>query len=91
MYYTYVLEITDSKGSIKHYIGFSKNLKKRVEDHKSNSTKTTKNRSIKLIYYEACLDEKDARKREQSLKTGFGRSFIKNRLKSYLLAGIVHR
>ena len=38
----------------------------------------------KLIYYEACIDEKDARNREKYLKTGMGKRYIKNRLKRFL-------
>jgi putative endonuclease len=37
-----------------------------------------------LIYYESCLDLKDATKREKYLKTYHGKMFIRNRLKSYL-------
>lgn len=91
MYYTYILEMLDSRGNVEYYVGFTRNLKQRIEDHQSKSTKTIKNTRIKLIYYEACLSETDARKRELSLKTGFGRAYLKNRLKSYLQAGLVHR
>ena len=37
-----------------------------------------------LIYYEACLSQKDATKREKYLKTYNGRRFLHKRLKSYL-------
>lgn len=37
-----------------------------------------------LIYFEGCLNQKDATHREKYLKTHFGKLFIKNRLKSYL-------
>jgi len=39
----------------------------------------------KLIYYEACLSKKDAQNRERQLKTGFGRGYLRRRLKDYLL------
>lgn len=39
---------------------------------------------IKLIYYEACLTQADATKREKYFKTHYGKMFLKKRLKSYL-------
>ena len=39
---------------------------------------------MKLICYEAYLDEESARKREEFLKTSDGKTDIKRRLKKYL-------
>jgi len=39
---------------------------------------------LNLIYYEACLSQDDATKREKYLKSYHGRMFLNNRLKSYL-------
>jgi len=38
-----------------------------------------------LVYYEACLSKKDAQNREKQLKTGFGRGYLRKRLKDSLL------
>ncbi len=38
----------------------------------------------KLIYYEGCLNEKDAKAREKYLKSGMGKRYIKNRLKFFI-------
>jgi putative endonuclease len=66
------------------YIGSTSDLKERLHDHKSKSVSTTKNFDIiELVYYEACRSKKDARKREIQLKTGFGRGYLKRRLKDY--------
>ncbi|KKU16191.1 MAG: hypothetical protein UX24_C0018G0009, partial [Candidatus Giovannonibacteria bacterium GW2011_GWB1_45_9b] len=47
--------------------------------------KTTKSfNKIELVYYEACLDKTDARKRELQLKTGFGRGYVNKRLENFL-------
>ena len=35
-------------------------------------------------FYEACLNEADARRRERYLKSGMGKKYLNNRLKSYL-------
>jgi len=85
MFFTYVLRGTNSKNKNQIYIGFTKNLKKRLEKHLTKSTQTTaKLKKLKLIYFEACLNQKDAKAREKSLKTGFGRGYLKRRLKDYL-------
>jgi len=38
---------------------------------------------MELIYYEACLNQKDSFKREKYLKTTYGRRYLKNRLREY--------
>ena len=81
-YYTYVLK---SKKDNKFYTGYTKNLKLRFEQHQEGLVDSTKNRRpLKLVYYEACLNQQDATHREKYLKTYFGKMFLKNRLKSYL-------
>ncbi len=82
MLYTYVLQ---SEKDNKFYIGFTKDLKLRFEQHNKGKVESTKNRiPFRLIYYEACLDQSDATKREKYLKSYHGRMFLKKRLKSYL-------
>lgn len=86
MYYTYVLLCTDIKRNRKRfYVGSTEDLRIRVLKHKTKSIDTTKSfDKIELIYYEACLNKTDARKRELQLKTGFGRGYINKRLENYL-------
>ena len=82
MYYTYVLQSMTDRN---FYIGFTKNLKLRFEQHNKGFVESTKDRTpFKLIYYEACLNQSDATKREKYLKSYHGRMFLKRRLKSYL-------
>ena len=82
MFYTYVLR---SMKDMDFYTGVTKNLKLRFEQHKKGLGESTKNRRpLELIYYEACLDQNDAVKREKYLKTYHGKMFIRRRLKSYL-------
>ncbi len=67
------------------YVGFTNDLKRRVREHKIGKTQTTSRMTDKLlVYYEACLSKKDAVEREKQLKTGFGRGYLKRRLKNYL-------
>jgi len=82
MFYTYVLL---SEKDNKFYVGYSKDVKLRFEHHKKGLVESTKNRRpLKIIYYEACIAQDDALKREKYLKTYYGRMFIHKRLKSYL-------
>ena len=81
-YYVYILKSGKDR---KFYTGYTKNLKLRFELHNKGLVESTKNRRpLKLVYYEACLNQQDATKREKYLKTFYGKMFIKNRLKSYL-------
>jgi putative endonuclease len=82
MYYTYILR---SLKDNRFYTGFTRDLKQRFEQHQKGRVDSTKDRRpLELIYYEACLDQKDATKREKYLKTYNGKMFLKKRLKSYL-------
>ena len=78
MFYTYVLL---SKVDNNFYIGFTQDLRKRLEEHERGLVNSTKvRRPFKLVYYEACLDESKAIRREKYFKTGFGRRFLKSRI-----------
>ncbi len=82
MYYTYILL---SKKDGNFYTGFTKDLKSRFEQHKNGEVDSTKNRRpLELIYYEVCVLQRDATKREKYLKTYLGKMFLWKRLKSYL-------
>ena len=81
-YYVYVLQ---SLRDGKFYTGYTENLKLRFKEHQKGRVASTKDRRpLKLIYYEACLNRKDAMHREKYFKTYLGKMFLKNRLKSYL-------
>jgi putative endonuclease len=82
MFYTYILF---SEKDNKMYTGYTNNLKLRFEQHNKGKVESTKDRRpLKLVYYEACLNQQDATHREKYLKTYHGKMFLKNRLKSYL-------
>jgi putative endonuclease len=81
MYYVYVLRSNADRGL---YIGCTKDLKKRIIEHNHGRIESTQNRfPMELIYYEACLNQKDSFKREKYLKTTYGRRYLKNRLREY--------
>ncbi len=82
MFYTYLLK---SKKDGHLYTGSTGDLRKRLKEHntgKSNYTK--KHMPYDIIYYEACLNEEDARSRELYLKSGMGKRYLKNRLRRSL-------
>lgn len=81
-YYTYLLQSDVDK---QFYTGFTTNLENRLSMHNSGKVASTKSRTpFKLVYFEACLNEQDARARERYLKSGMGKRYLKNRIKSFL-------
>ena len=85
MFYIYVLQSIKS-GDL--YIGYTADLKRRFSEHNQELNSSTK-RYVpwKLIYYEACLEESDAERREKYLKTTQGGRLLKMRIKDYFYKG----
>ena len=82
MYYTYVLQ---SERDGKLYVGFTKDLRNRIALHDSGRVRATAGRRpLSLVYYEACLNEIDAVRREKFLKTGYGRRYLNKRISNDL-------
>lgn len=82
VYYAYILQSLKDR---KLYIGYSSDLRRRLKEHKTGGSKSTKCRlPFKLIYYEAHTSEKDARRREKYFKTDKGKSSLKQMLRSAL-------
>ncbi|WP_395068361.1 GIY-YIG nuclease family protein [Gracilimonas sp.] len=80
-FYVYVLK---SLKDHKWYTGYTNDLKKRLREHNNGKTSSTRyRRPFKLIYFEGCLKEEDAKAREKYLKSGMGKRYIRNRLKRY--------
>ncbi len=80
-YYTYVLlSLKDGQT----YTGFTSDLRQRLEQHNEGKVNSTKRRRpLILIYYESCLNQQDATRREKYLKSGNGKIYLKNRLRNY--------
>ncbi len=82
MYYVYVLR---SEADSNFYVGYSSDLKNRIQQHEKGLVSSTKNRRpLVLVYYEACLNQQDAIHREKYLKTSWGKRYIKTRIANYL-------
>jgi len=83
MFYAYILQSLKDK---QFYTGFTNDLRRRFEKHQDGKVFSTKHRRpFKLVYYEACLNKEDAKEREKYLKTAWGKRYVKNRLRSYLM------
>jgi len=82
MYFIYILK---SELDNNFYVGYTHNIDKRLQNHENGNVPSTKNRRpLRLVYFEACLNQQDAIHREKYLKTSWGKRYIKNRLKNYL-------
>ncbi len=64
MYYVYVIVSKDGK----KYIGYTRDLRRRIREHNTGQNRYTSGRRWKLVYYEAYLSKGDAIKRERQLK-----------------------
>lgn len=66
MFFVYILRSLKD-GQL--YIGSTDDLRRRIEEHNTGKSESTKFRKpFKLIYYEAYISERDARHREHNLK-----------------------
>jgi len=82
MFYVYIL--LSSKDN-KWYIGFTRDLRKRINLHQKGKVFATKGRlPVKLIFYEAFLQKEDALRREKYFKSNPGKKSLKLMLKAYL-------
>jgi putative endonuclease len=81
MIYVYVLRSFSDR---QLYTGCTRDLRARLALHNAGQVPSTKDRCpLELIYYEACLNEKDAFRREKYLKTTYGKRYIKARCRNY--------
>ena len=82
MFYVYVLE---SEKDQSWYIGFTGDLKRRLQEHlRGDTTSIRYKRPLRLIYYEAYLEKLDAVGRERFLKSGSGWRFLKKQMRHFL-------
>ena len=79
MIYVYVLRsLVDER----LYVGITQDIAKRVKEHNSGRTKSTKGyRPWVKIHEESYSDRITARQREKYLKSGYGKQWLKNKYK----------
>ena len=82
MYYVYALI---SNVDNQFYVGFTNDLKMRMDAHAKGKVESTRNRRpLKLVYYEACLESNDALRREKYLKTTWGKRYLRSRIRYHI-------
>jgi putative endonuclease len=78
MYKVYVLK---SLKNGKNYTGYSSDVNRRLVEHNSGKTESTRRRRpFELLYSEQYQSEEEAKKRERVLKSGKGREELKKLL-----------
>jgi putative endonuclease len=83
-YFVYVLELSSGK----KYVGQTNNLTRRLEEHKSGRGRFTRKYEVKkLLYFEQCNSRSQAMDRERFLKSGQGRSWLKQKLTEQSASG----
>jgi putative endonuclease len=76
-HYVYILKCADGK----HYHGYTKDLKKRLAQHRSGESRPTSYRlPVELVYFETFPNQAEAMKRERQFKAGRTRKETKERL-----------
>ena len=81
MFYIYVLQSETDRGL---YIGYTANLRRRLAEHFSGAATATRYRGPwRLIYSEAYVDERDARGREEFLKSGSGQTHLQRQCRHH--------
>ena len=82
--YCYVYVLRSLKDN-QFYVGLTRDLPVRVQQHNSGLVISTKKRvPFELVYWEGCLNRSDAARREKYLKSAWGKRYIKSRLRRYL-------
>lgn len=78
MYYSYILF---SKTKNKYYIGYTEDLRRRFNEHKTHQVTTTKDYAeLELVWYAAFKSKDSALSFEKYLKSSSGFSFRNKRL-----------
>ncbi len=76
MYLVYALR---SKVDGRIYVGFTSDLERRIKEHNSGKTKSTKGYiPWELLYKEEVTDRNEARKKEKYFKSGIGKEYLKS-------------
>ena len=66
------------------YVGFTANLRKRFQEHNHKEKLSAKHyASFELVHYEAYRNKKNAKRREEYLKTTKGKTTLKTMLKKF--------
>ncbi len=74
----YIVYVIKSEVDSRLYVGFTENIERRLKEHNSGKTRSTKGYiPWKLVYKEEVKERVDARQREKYLKSGCGKESLK--------------
>ncbi|NNE28250.1 MAG: GIY-YIG nuclease family protein [Saprospiraceae bacterium] len=77
MVFVYVIR---SQKDERFYVGMTKDLENRLNEHNSGKTKSTKGYMPWILFFtESFPSWEEARKREKYLKSGFGKTWIREK------------
>jgi putative endonuclease len=66
------------------YTGYTADLRSRMKSHEDGLVASTKHRRpLRLLYFEGCLNQQDATRREKYLKSGNGKIYLRSRLSHF--------
>jgi putative endonuclease len=69
-YYVYILETIAKGGKKRFYTGYTKNLQRRLSEHKNGTgAKFCRGKEITLKYFETFTNRKEAMNRESEIKS----------------------
>jgi len=78
MFFVYII-VSQSRG-LRFYVGMTHNVDKRIAEHNSGKTKSTKGYiPWELFFFESFDSRLEARKREKYFKAGSGKETIKSK------------
>ena len=87
MFFVYILR---SLRDGKYYIGYTKNLEQRIQEHNREKSPSVKNRApFELAYKERYEERREAAKREREIKSYKGGEAFKKLIKSAISDPIV--
>ena len=80
MYFVYIIE---SEKDNRLYVGFTDNLKRRIQEHNAGKTRSTKGYlPWKIVFFVEVETRIEARKLEKYYKSGYGKEKIKKDIRS---------
>ncbi|TRZ93559.1 GIY-YIG nuclease family protein [bacterium] len=87
MYYVYIVR---SMKDDKHYIGYTNNIERRLQEHNRGKSKSVKHRGpFELVYHEGYVAKIEAVRREKQIKSYKGGEVFRKLLASTLSSSLV--
>ncbi len=87
MFYVYILKSLKDR---KHYVGYTQDIERRLDEHNRGKSRSVKSRApFQIIYQEVCSDKKEAIRRERQIKKYKGGEAFKKLINGAIFDPIV--